>query len=451
MLLDSDRCRLILDAALAVAEGTQVQAEGLLSAGRETVTRFAMNRVHQNVAEEDVGASFRVADGGRVGGARTNGTAPERLAECVRRASEIARAQPPDDEFPGLVKSPQAEDRGLADYDEETAGLSPEECVKAALPAIEKAREAGLEASGALTISAGETAVANSLGTFQHHASTSVQLHVVARKGAAEGAWTETATKWSGIDPERVAARALEKALASREPVEVDPEEIERDGWAVVLEPDAVADILGMLAYIGLGAQSVIEGRSFMSGRLGEKVCSERITIVDDAFDARGAVRPFDYEGVPTRRVALIEKGVALGPVHDARTAKKAGVESTGHALPRPNTFGPYPMNLRLEPGEATLDEMIASTERGILVSRFHYTNPVDPRRTVITGMTRFGTFLVENGKVTKAVRSMRFTDNVIEALSRVEAVGKELRRVDDVLAPALKLSSWRFTGATGE
>ena len=148
------------------------------------------------------------------------------------------------------------------------------------------------------------------------------------------------------------------------------------------------------------------------------------------------------------------EKLDALLPlVYDTRTARKAGheIKSTGHALPEPNTFGPYPLNLKLEPGGATLEEMIASTEKGVLVSRFHYTNPVDPRRTVITGMTRFGTFLVENGKVTKAVRSMRFTDNVIEALSRVEAVGKELRRVDDVLAPALKLSSWRFTGATGE
>jgi predicted Zn-dependent protease len=436
----------MLAAAFAAADGMQV--EGLLTSGRETVTRFASNRIHQNVAEEDVGVSFRVAEGGRVGGARTNGTDAGRLARCVRRAADIARVQVEDADFPGLVKSPAAGDRGLADYDEATAGLSAEECAKAVLSAIEKATAAGLEASGALTVSAGEAAVANSLGTSQHHASTSVQLHVVAREGSAEGAWTETAGCWSEIDPERVAERAVEKAMASRDPVAIEPGE-----WTVVLEPDAVADMLEMLAYMGLGALAVLEGRSFMSGRLGEKLCSEGITISDDGFDPRGAVRTFDYEGVPKKLVVLIEKGVARGPVYDMRTAKKAGagVESTGHALPEPNTFGPYPLNLKLESGEATLEEMIASTEKGVLVSRFHYTNPVDPRRTVITGMTRFGTFLVENGKVTSAVRSMRFTDNVIEALSRVEAVGKDLRRVDDVLAPALKISSWRFTGATGE
>ena len=436
MLLGSDRCRSILTAAFVAADGVDV--EGLLTSGRETVTRFAMNRIHQNVAEEDVGASFRVVDNRRVGGARTNGTDPERLAQCVRRAADIARVQPEDEDFPGLVESPPAEDRGLADYDEATAALSAEDCAKAVLIAIEKAGAARLEASGALTVSAGEAAVANSLGTSQYHASTSVQLHVVAREGPAEGAWTETAGRWSEIDPERIAERAVEKALASRDPVAIEPGE-----WTVVLEPDAVADMIEMLAYVGLGALAVLEGRSFMSGRLGEKLCSEKITISDDGFDERGPVRTFDYEGVPKKRVVLVERGVARGPVYDTRTARKAGheIKSTGHALPEPNTFGPYPLNLKLEPGGATLEEMIASTEKGVLVSRFHYTNPVDPRRTVITGMTRFGTFLVENGKVTKAVRSMRFTDNVIEALSRVEAVGKE----------ALKLSSWRFTGATGE
>ncbi len=421
-------------------------AEGLISAGTESVTRFAMNRIHQNVADGDAVVSFRVARGKRVGGARTNGLDEARLKECLRRASGIASVQTEDPRFPGLAFSPEATDRGPADFDEATASLSPEDRAKAVLPAIERAREAGFEASGALTVSAGELAVANSLGTFQYHASTEAQLHVVVRKGVVEGAWTETAGAWADIDPEWTAARAVEKCRSALDPVAVEPDE-----WTVVLEPDAVAGLVRMLAYMGLGALSFLEGRSFMGGRLGERVCSDAITLADDPFAPGGSVRPFDYEGVPKSRLVLIERGIARTPVHDRRTAARAGVESTGHALPEPNTSGPYPLNLVLEPGDSTLEEMIASTQKGILVSRFHYTNPVDPRRTIMTGMTRFGTFLIEGGKVTSPVRSMRFTDSVLDAFSRVEAAGKDLRRVGDTFAPALKLASWRFTGVTGE
>lgn len=446
MIIGRERIREIFDETKRAADAGDSDVEMLLSTGREAVTRFAQNRIHQNVAEENAGASFRVATGSRVGGARTNGVVTQRLSECARRAAAIARLQPEDPEFPGLVRSPAAPDRGLADYDEATAALSPEDRAAAVLPAIEGAKAEGLEASGAFTVESGELGVANSLGTFQYHPSTTVRLHVVARKGSVEGASTQTAARWADIDPERTAARAVEKALASRDAIELDSGD-----YPVVLEADAVADMIEGLGYMGLGALSVLEERSFLCGKIGERVASEAVTLLDDGFTSIGPVRPFDYEGVPKRKVVLIEKGAARGPVYDSRTAARAGETSTGHALPEPNTFGPYPMNLVLAPGDATLGEMIASTERGVLVSRFHYTNPVDPRRTVVTGMTRFGTFLVESGKVTKAVRSMRFTDSVIDALGRVEAVGKELRRVGDTLSPALKLSSWRFTGVTGE
>jgi predicted Zn-dependent protease len=448
-----DELQALLRGALGSLEADGLAAEGLLMAARESVTRFAGNRIHQNVSEENAVASFRVALGKRVGGARTNGFEAERLAGSARRASEIARVQAEDPDFPGLARSPAAEDRGTKDYDEATAALSPEDRAKAVLPAIERAKAARLEASGALTVSAGEIAVVNSLGTSQHHAATTVQLHVVCRTDAVEGAWTETANAWREIDPDGVASRAVERCLAARDAVRVEPGE-----WTVVLEPDATAELLDMLAYVGLGGLAFVEGRSFLSGRLGEKLLSEKVTIADDPLAPGGPVRPFDYEGVPKGRLVLVERGVARTPVHDRRTAAKArsmGMEakSTGHALPEPNTFGPYPLNLVLEPGDSSLDEMIASTEKGLLVSHFHYVNPVDPRRTVITGMTRFGTFLIEQGKVAGPVRSMRFTDSVLDGLSRVESVGRDLKRAGDgdVLAPALKLASWRFVGVTGE
>jgi len=444
MLLGPDRMKTLLETAFKKAGA---DAEGVLEVSRQAVTRFAANRIHQNVAEEDARASFRVAMGRRVGGARTNGRDRQRLAECVRTAARVAQAQREDPEFPGFVRSecaPAPPGAALDAYDITTASLSPRDRARAVLPAVRLAGESGFEASGALTVSSTELAVANTLGTFRYQPSTWAQLHVVVRSGDAEAAWTETSERWTDIDPVRVARLAVERCKRSLSPVEIEPGD-----WPVVLEPEAVADMLELLAWMGLGATAVLEGRSFLCGRSGERVASEKVTILDDGLRPGSPPRPFDYEGVSKRRVVFIDKGVARGPVYDTRTAARAGTQSTGHALPEPNTFGPYPLNLAMEPGDSSLDEMIASTARGVLVSRFHYTNPVDPRKTVITGMTRFGTFLIEDGKVTKAVKSMRFTDSILDGLSRVEAVGKELRRVEDTLAPAVKLSSWRFTGVT--
>jgi PmbA protein len=382
--------------------------------------------------------------GRKIGGARTNGRDKARLGACARRAAEIAALQADDPLFPGLASSRGA--RELPAYDITVASLSARDRARAVGAVVAIAAEAGLEASGALTVSADEMAIANTLSTFQYHPSTYVQLHVVARGGGAEGACTQTSDRWSSIDPERVAREAVETCVKSREAVVADSGE-----WAVVLQPEAVADMVELLAYMGLGGLSFVEGRSFLCGRIGERVVSESITIVDDPLRPKGAIRPFDYEGVPKRKTVIIDRGIARTAVHDSRTAARAGLKSTAHALSEPNTFGPYPTNLVVERGDASVADMIASTKRGLLVSRFHYTNPVDPRRTVITGMTRFGTFLIEDGAVTKAVRSMRFTDSVLEGLSRVEMVGRQQKRVDDILAPALKLSSWRFTGVTGD
>jgi len=158
---------------------------------------------------------------------------------------------------------------------------------------------------------------------------------------------------------------------------------------------------------------------------------------------------PFDFEGVPRRKVVLIEDGIARAVVHDRTTAARAGVEPTGHALPPPATWGPYPMHLKLAPGDATTDEMIASTERGLLVTRFHYTNVAHPMRTEITGMTRDGTFLIENGKLTRGVKNLRFTQSVLAALSEAEMIGKTRRIAEGCLVPALKVKRFRFSGAT--
>jgi predicted Zn-dependent protease len=211
-----------------------------------------------------------------------------------------------------------------------------------------------------------------------------------------------------------------------------------------------------MMSWTGFSAVALQEGRSFMAGKIGQPIVDPRVSIWDDGLSPDGVPLPFDFEGVPKQRVDLVQNGVARGVVYDSYTAgKEEGKASTGHALPAPNTFGPMPLNLFFGRGDATLDEMIRSTERGIYVTRFHYTRPVDPMRVVITGMTRDGTFLIENGEIAYPVKNLRFTQSYLEALNHLDSIGRDTRLLTGMggiacdRMPALKAHQFRFTGAT--
>jgi predicted Zn-dependent protease len=255
----------------------------------------------------------------------------------------------------------------------------------------------------------------------------------------------------AALDPEAVGRVAVNKALRSRNPTELEP-----GVYAVILEEEAVGDMLFTLGFLGFGALALQEGRSFMSSRLGQKITGDNITIWDDGLDNRGLVLPFDFEGVPKQRVTLIENGIAKGVVYDSLTAgREVGKISTGHSLPAPNTMGPIPVNLFMAPGNATKEEILASTERGIWVSRFHYTNPVHPVQTILTGMTRDGTFLIENGEITRPLKNLRFTQSILDAFSEVDMLGKNLKTIKmewgsfGCCVPAAKIHNFQFTGTT--
>ena len=193
------------------------------------------------------------------------------------------------------------------------------------------------------------------------------------------------------------------------------------------------------------------EGRSFAEP--GRVVGSELVTIWDDGTDPAGLPMPFDYEGVGKQRVMLLERGVCRDVVYDAQTAARAGRRSTGHGLPAPNTWGPFPINMFMAPGDTPREDLVAGMERGLLVTRFHYTNPVHPKLAIVTGMTRDGTFLVEGGRIVAPVRNLRYTQSYLEALAGVEAVSRERRLVKGMLGgalvPAVRIASWTFTGTT--
>jgi predicted Zn-dependent protease len=422
------------------------QTEVIIMSEDSGLTRFANSYIHQNVAERNVGLRVRTVEGKKIGVASINDLSPEALERVVERALTIARLQPENPDFTSLPSpAPIAE---VAAFDEATATFGPEDRAKAVGVICQLAVENGLVASGAFTTGAGELAVANSLGIFAHYSTTSADINTVIMSDDSSGYSAATAWKVGEINPEAIGSEAVEKALQSRNPRGLPP-----GRYAVILEEYAVADMMSMLAYLGFGALSVQEGRSFMTDRFGQQIMNPAISIWDDGLDPTGLPMPFDFEGVPRQRVDLIKEGVAEAVVYDSYTAGKEGKASTGHGLPAPNTFGPIPTHMFMAPGEASKEEMLASMERGLWVTRFHYTRPVHPKLAIITGMTRDGTFLIEKGEMAYPIKNLRFTQSYIEALANVERVCRETKLVQDWFGatriPALKVAEFEFTGAT--
>ena len=443
-LIGRERLLETADAALRVAaDGIQVLA--FHSWGG--LTRFASSRIHQNTWREDI--EFRVmavVDGNRTGVASTHSFEPGAVARAAEDAVAIARHTPPDPDFPGLA--PPSPVTTTTPFDEATANATPMERASAVAVALAEFPK-GMDGAGYVETVADEVVVCSTTGLQAFGRTTRAGVSVLAMADDSSGYAERLERRFGDLDPRVLAARAVDKAERSR-----DPQAAEPGAYTVILEPAATSTIMQFLAFLGLGAKPYLEERSFMSGKLGEKIASELITIVDDPVAPDSLGLPFDFEGSPSQRVALIEKGIAAGVVWDRTTAKKAGTESTGHALPPPNPYGPMPLNLRMEPGSSTIEEIIASTERGLLVTRFHYSNVVNEKEAILTGMTRDGTFLIEDGRIARGVKNLRYTQNAIEALSNVEAVGDTTEISTELFfggsrAPALKIRDFKFSSST--
>jgi PmbA protein len=449
-----DEARGLLSEVLATSAAEQTLA--VLEARDESLTRFANNEIHQNVTSRGHLLTVQAVVGRRSGAASTDRLDGSALRQVADRALALARLSPEDDGLPGPAPpahaghSTAAGAAAGAAFVPATAACTPEARAAAVGPLMAAAAGCGLNAAGALTTGSSVLAVANTLGLFAYHRDSSSRFTCTVRSSDSSG-WVDRHRRdWRALEVAALGEVALGKAERSRDPAEVPP-----GHYTVVLEPAAVADLVGFLAWLGLGAQSEQEGRSFLSGRMGERITGAGVTLVDDAFDPRSFGRPFDHEGTPRRRMTLIEDGIARAVVHDRRTALAARTESTGHASPPPAVEGPIPFDLVLMPGDRSLDELIASTERGILVTRLWYNRVVDARRTLVTGMTRDGTFLIEGGRLTRGLKNLRFNESVLGVLERAEAMGREAEStVFDyvgtcVVAPALKVRDFHFTGIT--
>jgi predicted Zn-dependent protease len=424
------------------------EAEVLITADDARLTRFANSEIHQNVAETNLNISLRFVSGRRVAVISSGRSDEEGLLSLVGRAAAIARTCDEQEEWAGL---PEPDADGAPEipgaWAEATADATPEFRAEAVRAVIAAADAAGVTAYGSFSTGSETIAVVNSRGIRVQQRRTSSQLITVHMSPDGGTGYAEsTATDAGTIDAAALGREAAGKAKATGHAVGIEPGD-----YPVVLEEYAVVDIADMLGSLGFSALAVQEGRSFVEP--GKRIGSDLVTIVDDGADPTALPMAFDYEGVRKQRVPLLERGLCQGVVYDAQTAARDGRRSTGHGLPAPNPWGPFPMNMVMAAGDTPREELIAGLDRGLLVTRFHYTNPVHPKLAIITGMTRDGTFLVEDGRIVGPVRNLRFTQSYLDALAGVSAVGSTRKTLQGFIGgasvPALRIDAWTFTGAT--
>ncbi len=431
------------------------QTEVVIYQYDSALTRYANNYIHQNVDESNIAVIIRVIFGKKIGSAYTNSTASQKLEETLRWAETIARFQIDNPYFESLPKVKPIEYKSVDFYDKRTATIAPDERASAVKKIIDVARRNNLTCYGSVSNGTSTVVIGNSNGTFAYRQISDIFCNIVMATDNSTGYVQTGSRSIRGLNFSRLAKIAAEKALKSKDPVELPPGQ-----YTTIFEPLAARDILSYLAYYSFNGKTYEEGRSFLSGKLGTRLIDKRVTIIDDPFHKTEFPAPFDFEGVPKKKLVLIENGVAKNVVYDSITATMAKKKSTGHALMYPNPFGPVPMHIVMKGGDSSLDEMIKTTKKGILITRLHYTNVIDPYKLVFTGMTRDGTFLIEDGVITKGIKNLRFTENIFEALNRIEAISRKTEFVADEpgyglrmphgkVVPALKIRDFTFTSAT--
>ena len=436
-------CETILKKALHLsnAEATDVY----LLVQEPALTRFADNLIHQNVSHNNAQLHVRAVVGRRQGRATTNNLSDDGIARAVQQAHYHANLMPEDPHFNGLP-TPGIQIQ-VRSYDEATAEFTPEARAKAVQTVCSMAHVQGLSAAGFYRTGTHEMAVMSSQGAQAYHLGTFAGLLITAISDTSAG-WSKGGSWQAGdIDVEYLADEAIGKAVRGRNPQSVEPGE-----YTIIIDPYAVDDILGALSVYGMGAQLVQEGRSWMNDLIGQQAMSPLVSIWDDGTDPKGWPIPFDAEGVPRERVNVVTDGVVGDPVYSSYTAGKEGKVSTGHQ--GSFTGGPSATNLFMREGTHSLDEMIRSTKHGLYITRFFYTRLAHSRGCVMTGMTRDGTFLVENGEISHPVKNLRFTQSYVEALKCTEMVGQETRLMLNEVGfatsvPAIKVGRFNFTGVT--
>lgn len=432
------------------------QAQAVAFMVDNALTRFASSQIHQNVAQKMGGVSIKVVLDQRISTVQANTLEEEGIKAAVEQAVKIAKASSPNRDFKSLPE-PEAWKPVKGAFDKATAECTPKfraERVKEAINTAHAKSPKVAAVAGYLSTGAMGYAVANSLGVsaWAQLSLAYMKTTVISRDGDSEGfgAAQQYSRRIKDIEPEALADDAAEKSVRSLHPVKVEPGEYE-----VVLSPLAVSVLLDYMGYVGFSAKSYQDGESFVKYVADQQVFDGKFNVVDDARNPKTLYAvPVDGEGVPKKPLELIANGKVSekSVCYNSFTAGKESKKSTGHALPPLGDYYgemPLPYNMIMKPGDATMEEAIAETKHGIFVTTFHYVNPVEPTKLILTGLTRDGTFLIENGEMTKPIVNLRFTDSMLSAFKEIPMIGKELKTLETSTVPMVKLKKLRFVGVS--
>jgi PmbA protein len=445
-LLAERELHAVINTVLRLAKSTGAdETEVHVDEVNDSLTRFANNAIHQNVAEHGVNVSIRTVVDGRTARATTNRTDEDSLRAAIEASLSLAHSQPKD---PHLLPLPGKQRyRKVNRFLKSSAAVTPEDRARAVRRACDLAIKNGQVAAGIFATGQSQAVLGNSRGLYAAYRETHAEFSVTMQENPAASWAKANSADVRAFDPQLLAARASDKAHLA-----TSAKELPTGRYTVILEPSAVLDIVGFLFY-DFAATALQDKRSCLNNRIGKQIFGKNISISDDAYHPLQLGAPYDGEGLPRQRVSLVENGVPRNLVYSRKSAKVAGKKPTGHGFSLPNEYGEAPMNLVFTGGDSSVEKMIASTDRGLLVTRLWYIREVDPYEKVMTGMTRDGLFLVENGRVTTAVRNFRFNQSLLEMLSNVELLGPALRATGEeafeMVVPAMKVRNFHFSEVT--
>ena len=441
------------------------QAEMLYIGSHRSATRFANSAVTQSIKDSDRTVYFRVVLDKKLGMASTNSLHMDDLRRCLKKATAIARESKPLKFFDSLPEPSKYFDFKTHFF--ETANFTISDKIKMLDDIFKKLKSEtkspltlilspkgrgkgeGVKAGGAFSTLETEIGIVNSNGIMAYQPFTSANINLIISFASLSGFASQFERNIKNVDTDKLLSIATGKTVAGKKPKRLKP-----GRYTVILEPAAVNEILEWLIYTGFGASAFIDSTSFMSGKIGKRIMDKKLMIYDDGNDLNGFPLPFDFEGVRKKRLNIIENGVAKSPVYDTLLAKKCKTKTTGHALIPEDLEGPFPTNVFIKEGNVSIDKMVSMVEKGILVTRFHYVNGLlDTKTASMTGMTRDGTFYIEDGKIKYPVEDMRFTESIMEAFSRIEAISKEREafpvtwsEVGANVVPALLIKDFNFS-----
>jgi len=440
-MVDKSRIIETLHSAMKDAPGDQVE---LVYDGEIlNITHIAESEIQQNITRADASIVARVVLDGKIGVASTNKLDVDSVRACIADAADISKIAEPDESFTSLPNSPAAPE--VNGFRHSTAEATPSDRANAVWMINKAAAMHNMTTAGAYRTIINQVAVTNSLGTEQYFEGTKAEFSLtVSAEDGRSGYAIAFDRDIANINPGELAEISIDKAVRSENPVDIDSGQ-----YTVILEPAALGQLLLFLAFIGFGSGTFVQHRSFMAGSIGEQITSDLITVRDDIYNPRMQGMPFDYEGVIKKKVDLIVDGIAKGVVSDSGDARKMGTESTGHAHIATKSFTPYPKHVVMEPGDKSVKDMIGSIPRGIYITHFWYVNYLNPMRTMVTGLTRDGTFFIEEGKVTKPIVNMRMNQSILEALTNCRMLSNERRLYPQfsvvMLVPYAKIDNFQL------